>query len=1206
MSSNTITTIEDIFYRKIDRHINRVVKVEQDDTETVKQELDEYVLTGSLEQHYLKILEAIRETEHNPTDETGVWISGFFGSGKSHFMKILGYVLEDKTLPDGRSASDAFKPRAQDETLKATVDAVSRTFDSEVLMFQIGSRTSRAGEDSITDVINREFNRKRGYAELPWVARLEEDLENEGRYEAFKEAVEAEDGRVWEDVRQTAAFVEPKIEQGLIDAVPDFDEQDAKNAITNVKEEPEITPASLAERILNYVDQKERKTDQDVRYFVFLDEISQFIGDDEQMLLELQSIAEEFGQQGMGKLWLGVTSQEKLEELVPGVLAKNLEESKVGDRFPHQTDLISDNLEDVVRDRILQKKGEAIPSIESLYDENEGRLSARYKLHSSRQMESIEEESFVECYPFLPYQLEILPQIFAALRGRGSDDRLTGRERTLIDVTQSVFNEPHNLRNRELGSLATLDLVYEEIVEDIDDDDQRTIANAAPQEVDEELARRVLKSLYLLQRLDWIPNTAANVATTLYDEIGDMSALESQIEEVLEQLVEEGYVGRSEEGYRFLQESERKLEDEIASVNVNEGEIRRRSKEFVRESLDNADTVRYREQAFSLSIEADGEQLSDKGYIHLHAYSPVHQQYEEVDPRTLKTQSFDQGDTIYWIADDTDADDIKSRIKRITQIEQIVSEKRGQQTSSEEQEALDQKKEDLTRMRRSVERDIDAGFQTGTLIYHGTETKLEESGTRLDRIVQDPARDAVERVFTKLDDGLGSVSNRNIEALFGDLEGRSNPAVFKELNVVINGELNSEARIASEVADEIDSREKTGEVPTGKALIEHFEEPPYGWSRDVVRLAAAVLFRNGSIMAIYKEQTFDSYVDDGAQEVFTQISKFRDASFKERETVDPEVRNEAKQTLDILFDKKVKQTDQEVAQGISEVSSEWIEKCKERQTKLEDAFFPLRDEAKRLVTLLEGIRSKGTSAAKINAFLEHKDELEDLVDTVKKIVQFDQSGKLEKYAIYREFLENEWEEFKTLEQTSSFVEISDDVHEAARQLEGEIDSTAIMENWSNVETDYHTIANAYARTYEDLYTKRYELYSRAADDVRALGADLDNDDLETAVEPLTSRMGDASISVDVDGRSHLNLNPSLKQLSEYLQTVDSYRRTARDLVDKLRPKDEDVTHHRVELEEFFGGVVVSEESDLDAPIDRLRTEVLELLEEEGEVEVHFE
>ncbi len=1206
MSSNTITTIEDIFYRKIDRHINRVVKVEQDDTETVKQELDEYVLTGSLEQHYLKILEAIRETEHNPTDETGVWISGFFGSGKSHFMKILGYVLEDKTLPDGRSASDAFKPRAQDETLKATVDAVSRTFDSEVLMFQIGSRTSRAGEDSITDVINREFNRKRGYAELPWVARLEEDLENEGRYEAFKQAVEAEDGRDWENIRQNATFIEPKIEQGLLDAISDFDEQDAKNAITNVKEEPEITPASLAERILDYVERKERETDQDVRYFVFLDEISQFIGDDEQMLLELQSIAEEFGQQSMGKLWLGVTSQEKLEELVPGVLAKNLEESKVGDRFPHQTDLISDNLEDVVRDRILQKKGDAIPSVESLYDEHEGRLSARYKLHSSRQMESIDEASFVECYPFLPYQLEILPQIFAALRGRGSDDRLTGRERTLIDVTQSVFNEPHNLRDRQLGSLATLDLVYEEIVEDIDDDDQRTIANAAPQDVDEAVARRVLKSLYLLQRLDWIPNTAANVATTLYGKIGDMSALERQIEEVLEQLVEEGYVGRSEEGYRFLQESERKLEDDIASIDPGIGEIRRRSKEFVRDALENADTVRYRDQPFSISIKTDGEELSDKGHIHLHAYSPVHQRFEEVDPRTLKTQSFEQGDTIYWIANDSDADDIKSRIERIIQIEEIVIEKQRQQLSAEEQEALDQKKENLTRMRRSVERDIEAGFQTGTLIYHGTETELEESGTRLERIVQDPARDAVERVFTKLGDGLGSVSNRNIEALFGDLEGRSNPAVFKELNVVINGELNPEARIASEVADEIDAREKIGDVPTGKALIEHFEEPPYGWSRDVVRLAAAVLFRNGSIMAIYKEQTFDSYVDDGAQEVFTQISKFRDASFKERETVDPEVRNEAKQTLDILFDNKVKQTDQEVAQGISEVSNEWIETCKERQTKLEDALFPLRDEPKRLVTVLEGIRGKGTSAAKINAFLEHKDELEGLVSTVKKIVQFDRSGKLEKYAIYREFLENEWEEFETLAETSSFVEISDDVHEAAGQLEGEIDSTAIMENWPNVETDYHTIANAYTRTYEDLYTKRYEMYSRAADDVRALGADLDNDDLERAVEPLTSRMGNASISVDVDGRSHLNLNPSLKQLSEYLQTVDSYRRTARDLVDELRPKDDDVTHHRVELEAFFGGIVVSEAEDLEAPIDRLRTDVLELLEAEGEVEIHFE
>ncbi|WP_254547347.1 BREX system P-loop protein BrxC [Halomarina pelagica] len=1206
MSTESISKIEDVFYRPINRHINRVVKVEQDDRETIQQELDEYVLTGSLEKHYLDIFEGVLDTEHAATDETGIWISGFFGSGKSHFMKILGYVLENRTLPDGRSAAEAFKPRAHDETLKATVDSVSRKFDSEVLMFQIGSRTSRAGEDSITDVVNREFNRQQGYAEIPWVARLEEDLEKEGRYERFKESIETNEDRSWEDVQQNAAFIEPIIEDALIESVPSFDERDAKNAIQNVKDEPEITPASLAEKLLDYVENKETDGSSQARYFVFLDEISQFIGDNEQMLLELQSIAEEFGRQGMGKLWLGVTSQEKLEELVPGVLAQNLEESKVGDRFPHRYDLISDNLDTVVRDRILKKKGEATPALTDLYTDNEGLLSARYKLNSSRQMESIDRDSFVDCYPFLPYQLEILPRMFAALRGRGSDDRLTGRERTLIDVTQSVFNEPHNLRDKPLGTLATLDLVFDEIVEDIDDDDQRTIAEAEPHDVDADLARRALKSLYLLQRLDWIPNTAANIATTLYGEIGNLSSLESEVEEVLEQLVDEGYVGRGEDGYRFLQESERKLEQEIDSVKVNIGEIRRRSKEFVREALSGTETVGYEGQTFSVSIEADGETISDKGSIHLYAYSPVHQLKEEVDPRTLKTQSFDKGDTIYWIANDEDARELENQIERIKQIEQIVQEKRGQQLSSEEQEALDRKKEDLSRLQRNVEKSIKRSFQTGIQIYNGTETQLEESGTRLERIVQEPAREAVERVFTKLEDGLANVSNRNIEQIFGDLEGRSNPTVFDDLDVVSDGELNTKARIADEFIGEVKSREEAGNIPTGEALIEHFSKPPYGWSRDVVRLAGAVLFRNGSIMTTYKERAYDSYLDDGAQEVFTQISKFRDASFKERETVDISTRNDAKQLLDILFDKKVKQTDQEVARGITDAAGEWIEKCKERQTKLERSQFPLRDDVSRLQTILTEIRDKATSASRINAFLDHEDELRDLVDTVKDVVEFDEAGRLDDYQVFQNFLGSEWQEFERLADSSDYVEISDSVRDAAARLESELNSEGIIDNWSDVETDYTTVADAYARTYETLYENRHEEYAAAADAVREYGSELEENNLQKALRPLTSKSGDGSISVTVSGRSHLNLDPSMEMLITHMEAVEVYKDQAMSRVDDLRPDDDEVTHHRIDLDEYFGTVVVTSQDDLEAPIDRLRTEVLDLLDDDGDVEIRFD
>lgn len=1212
MATESIGNIGELFFRPITRSINSVVKVDQDDAELVQQELDEYVLTGSLEQHYSHIFDAILDTEFNPTDETSIWISGFFGSGKSHFMKILGYVLENRDLADGRSAAEAFEARLQDEMLKGSVGKLDETFECEVLMFQIGSRASRAGEDSITDVINRQFNRERGYAQIPWVARLEEDLEREGKYDAFVDAIESERDKPWTTVREGAIFVEQAIREALVEINSGWDESDAKSAIQNVKDEPEIAPASLAERLLEHVEALEAETDKQVRYFVFLDEISQFIGDDEQMLLELQSIAEQFGQQGNGKLWLGVTSQEKIQELVPGVLAKSLEESKVADRFPLRFDLISDNLDHVVRERILKKKSDAIPPLRDLYQENEGRLSARYKLNTSRQIDTIDEESFIECYPFLPYQLEILPRIFAALRGRGSDDRLTGRERTLIDVTQQVFNEPQNLREQELGSLATLDLIYEEIVEEIDDDDQRTIREVDPKGVDTEVASRVLKSLYLLQRLDWISNTPANIATTLYDDIGDKSDLDEQVEAALEQLVDEGYVGLNEDGYRFLQESERKLEEEIESEKADVGDVRREAKKFIREILDDADTVRYEGQAFDITVTADGDELSSDGHIQLEAYSPLY--YDDVDPGDLKTQSFGEESTIYWIANADDADSIYGDVKRVYQVREVLNRKQGERLSEEEQRAVDRKKDEFDRMQSDVESALTKAFQTGTLIHHGDDTALRESGTKIDRIIQGPARDAVEQVFPKLDAGLATVSNQNIEQIFGDLEGRSNPTVFENLGVVDGGELNTGARICSEVIDEIEDRKRTGEVPTGQALIDHFGEPPYGWSRDVVRLAAAALFRNGSIVPTYKERVYETYTDDGAEEVFTQVSKFRQASFEERETVDIETRNEANKQLDILFDKKVKQTDQEVASGIKEVAGHWIEICGGLVPQLERCDFPLTDELEQLSELLNRIRDKPTSAARITAFVDNVEELRPLVDAAKSVHAFDDEGKLDEYQIIRDFMVDEWQEFSGLAASSRYVEMDETVPDAAARVLEELDSESVVERWTDVRTDYQTVAGAYASTYEDLYETRHDVYDEAVGKVRDYAASLDEGDsidsdaLEGALHPLTSRMGESSIDVEVDGRSHLGLNPSLTRLNEHLQTVDSYQRQAREAVEELIPEGDDVETRRVSLTEFFGTVTVRDLDDLEGPIASLKERVADILDgdEDAEIEIRFD
>ena len=1206
------TPIHKIFYRPITRRIDRVVKVDNDDPSVVKKELEEYILTPELEQHFSDALESIIDTEHTQTEDVGMWVSGFFGSGKSHFMKILGHVLEDHEFADTRAAN-MFRDRIKNnEMLDGAVSSVTQKFNSEVLMFQIGAKADATGSESITEIIHREFNTSRGYASIPWVAEMEQDLASRGVYDEFITAIEANTGKDWTEVRQDAMFVRGDMATALAETSEFDNEDDAHQAMDDVENSVLITPSTLAEDIVTHVNQREQNVDKNCRYFVFIDEISQFIGDDGQLLLELQSLVEAFGQKGNGKIFLGVTSQEQLQQLIPGVLEKEAEESKVIDRFPHRYDLTSKNLDTVVRDRVLSKKGNFKEPLVNLHNEHEGILSARYKLDSGRGLNQITKDNFVDCYPFLPYQLDILPEMFKSL-GKGGDDQLAGSERTLIDVTQSVLKNDEYLYSEELGALVTLDMIFDEIDNDIPNADLRSIQSADPTGVDTETARRVLKSLYLLQQLTSVPNTSDNIATTLQAELGTTRAFETSVENALEALVDAGYVGRGEEGYRFLRETERELENEIKAIEVGPGDIRRSSKKFLDDILDNTSRVNYQGQTFQLNLSIDGEEMSSSGYIDLNTYSPIYQRYEDVDSDRLKTQSFSEDATLYWIADDANQHDIYEKLKSIFQINTVVKQKRGNQLSQEEQEALGQKQEDLQRLRSEVKREFEQSFQRGTFIYNGEMNEFDTTSSSLSSLVSRRTDDAIPKVFTSFKHGSASVRDRHIAEMFTDLQASSNPSVFTELGVVQDGELIAEARIASEVEDEIQSRETAGEDRTGRKLIDHFAQPPYGWNREIVRLAAAVLFRNGSIIPTYKEQTYERYTEDGAQELFTQVTKFKSTSFDERETVDVTTRTNAKQLVDRLFDRKVKATDQAVDAGIREAANDWVSTTSTLLSQLRRVKFPLTDDIDQFQTRLQNLLEQPTSAKRIKAFVESEDELEGLIQTANDVAEFcgETGGKdrLQKYETIQRFMSTEWASLlEEADDHGEIISIEDNARQAANRVENTLNTEGVIDQWNNVNTDYRTAAEAFTTTYETLYETRHEAYSDSIDSVRAYaGSDVDEDELDSALSDLIERQGDASTDLSISDKSHINPNPSLTRLIEHIQTVDAYESAAKTEVDDIGGSDDGggKVRESVNTDDIFGNIVVTDPSDIETPINELREEVEELLNQDGDVEIRF-
>ena len=215
--------IKDMFRKKIDREIQGVIIVGQGEETNVAQELEEYVVTRELQRHFADFFAAYKKGIQGTTPKMGVWISGFFGSGKSHFLKILSYLLQNKQVGD-KHAIDYFieDQKITNQMVLADMQLAANT-PSDVILFNIDSKSDSNGKenkDAIVNVFLKVFNEMQGFCgSMPHLADLERRLSEEGRFEEFKKKFEEEYGDPWESSRQDFDF----IQDSVVDVLSDMD-----------------------------------------------------------------------------------------------------------------------------------------------------------------------------------------------------------------------------------------------------------------------------------------------------------------------------------------------------------------------------------------------------------------------------------------------------------------------------------------------------------------------------------------------------------------------------------------------------------------------------------------------------------------------------------------------------------------------------------------------------------------------------------------------------------------------------------------------------------------------------------------------------------------------------------------------------------------------------------------------------------------------
>ena len=378
LEGNVAMQIQNIFKKNISRPINGVVKADQLDESVVWQELDEYVVTRELDRHFRGFMSAYLGAIDNPSDpiiaaRMAVWISGFFGSGKSHFLKIISYLLSNKAArcPEtavDKKAVDFFSDKIKDPMLLADIKR-TQSFNTDVILFNIDSRADASdGRTTILTVFWRLFNESLGFCSdsLP-LAEIERYLTRKGRYEAFKEKFEQIYGSAWEDERDAYSLLQDEIVEAL-SIILDKNPNATKDWFEKYENSFTLTVEHFAKRVKEYLDLKPRNH----RIVFLVDEIGQFIGSDTHLMLNLQTIVEDLGRICEGRAWVMVTSQEDIDAIIGDIKSSKANDfSKIQGRFNTRLSLSSANTDEVIQARLLEKKDGAKTELETLFAEKD-------------------------------------------------------------------------------------------------------------------------------------------------------------------------------------------------------------------------------------------------------------------------------------------------------------------------------------------------------------------------------------------------------------------------------------------------------------------------------------------------------------------------------------------------------------------------------------------------------------------------------------------------------------------------------------------------------------------------------------------------------------------------------------------------------------------------------------------------------------------
>ena len=621
--------LKDIYQRDIFRLINPAVTVSDKKKETVEAEIKEYVFTDELMEKLFTILDSVL---NKTVGKSGIWINGYYGSGKSHFIKYVHYLLNPNTSELAFSALekeiykyDTTKSGSNDKITVSNLRLLKKRIDSsqcDNILFNVEDETDDGSHERLTRIFLNMFNKFRGYNpnDIPLAILLEKPLDQNGKLEQFKKQIESELGFDWDiDAADAAAFQLQDVLEIAKKVHPDFDIVSLHSKLSNPDSYKVGINATLIPELKGYLKEK----DKNYRLLFLVDEVSQYIGTNKEILLNFQNIIERISDDLNNQVWIACTAQQTLDEVGTGVNGlEDLQDEfgKILGRFDTRISLQSNDASYITQRRVLDKNSAGIEALGKIYHKNKDYIENQFKINHDLYKGYKNEDEFIIGYPFIPYQFKLIAHVFEAFQQlKFVIKEVKDNERSVLGITH--FTAKDHAEDK-VGGFIPFDAFYnKQFHTNLTNRGAKAIANALELSYvkNNEFAQRVVKVLFMISNLlenqrHTFPSNVENLGVLLMNTLDqNKMQLQKDITEVLNKLIEESIIREEKGSFFFFNEDEMDVQNLIKSQTVGLDDRLTAFDELLRPLIRISQKVSFGQNDFKMGYAIEGKEFLRNG-----------------------------------------------------------------------------------------------------------------------------------------------------------------------------------------------------------------------------------------------------------------------------------------------------------------------------------------------------------------------------------------------------------------------------------------------------------------------------------------------------------------------------------------------------------------------------------------------------------------